>query len=74
MTKKHFKAIAQILKGTKASVDTVIELSAYFETVNPNFHRWKFYAACGFEAAAQGGDCPDCASDTPHSCPGYLYS
>ena len=47
MTRKHFEALANILKETEATNDTVIQMALYFEEVNSRFDPWKFYQACG---------------------------
>ena len=48
MTKKHFEAIAKILKAQGANLALVMELAAYFESakINPNFDAARFVAAC----------------------------
>lgn len=61
MTKKDFKAIAEILKNSrykvmsKEKLETINtidltglleDLSIYFENVNPNFDKEKFLTAC----------------------------
>ena len=46
MTKKHFEAIAAILKANNAPLSLVMELAAYFETTNPNFDAERFVKAC----------------------------
>lgn len=62
MTKRHFEAIAEIFatlagstqvdepdweEGWDAAHSTLaMELAAYFQTINPNFNREKFLAAC----------------------------
>jgi len=57
MTKKHFEAIAKILKRNMPQVDTewevqvksyhkaIIELANYFGEVNPNFDNARFVNA-----------------------------
>lgn len=56
MTKKHFKAIAEIIKenATKEKVaarltcaDVAYDLCRYFQQENPRFDREKFLKACG---------------------------
>lgn len=46
MTKKHFEAIAKILKVQDASPELVYEFSLYFATTNPNFDAERFVKAC----------------------------
>jgi hypothetical protein len=46
MTKKHFEAIAKILKAQNANLALVMELAAYFEFTNPNFDAERFVKAC----------------------------
>ena len=46
MTKKHFEAIAAILKAHDAPLALVMELAAYFATTNPNFDAERFVKAC----------------------------
>jgi hypothetical protein len=48
MTKKHFEAIAAIIKHTGPEFVVAEELAAYFETINPNFDKQRFLTACGF--------------------------
>lgn len=61
MTKKHFKAIAEIIKDNATTIekadgtimhvlpysDTVADLAYYFRGENPNFDYSKFREACG---------------------------
>jgi hypothetical protein len=65
MTKKHFKAIAEIIKGSMESrpytgnsinkaviihTEGIAEcLSHYFQQENPQFDRDRFLKACGIE-------------------------
>ena len=46
MTKKHFEAIAAILKAQNATPDLVQALALYFATTNPNFDAERFVKAC----------------------------
>lgn len=46
MTKKHFIAIAAILKAHKADSNLVHSLAAAFANLNPNFDATKFINAC----------------------------
>jgi len=50
MTKKHFIAIAEILKGSIDRLDAIHKLSVYFKLINKNFDIVKFRKACGIEA------------------------
>lgn len=50
MTKKHFEAIAEVIKNTLVSdrrEATATAMADYFETVNPRFNRDQFLTACG---------------------------
>ena len=57
MTKKHFKAVANIIarativqERTKLDKDYVVEqLGNYFANNNPRFDRNKFYTACEYK-------------------------
>ena len=58
MTKKHYTAIAAILKIARANsnpnqhmmVDVIlIDITDYFATDNPLFNRAKFLTACGID-------------------------
>ena len=46
MTKKHFEAIAKILRDGKADPTLVQSLAQYFATTNPNFDAERFVKAC----------------------------
>lgn len=49
MTRKHFIAIAKILKKhniNEMKVYVIMDLCDYFESENPNFDREKFVKAC----------------------------
>jgi len=46
MTKKHFIAIAAILKAHKADANLVNALAHEFAKLNPNFDVTKFINAC----------------------------
>ena len=46
MTRKHFKAIAEILKSSNANVEVVLNLAKYLATLNPKFDKSKFLKAC----------------------------
>jgi len=50
MTKKDFKAIAEILAtfGYSCDIYVVRELATYFKEVNPKFNRCKFMKAAGY--------------------------
>lgn len=59
MTRKHFEAIAAIIKsngveihsdfdrGYIAGVEVAHEMADFFATQNPNFDRVRFLTACG---------------------------
>lgn len=56
MTKKHYEAIAVILKSFNSGLLTNVcikpmakHLAEYFEQENPRFNRDKFLTACGIE-------------------------
>ena len=58
LTRKHFKAIAQIMKkldceGVFTHKNMMIELQAYFRDENPHFNLYKFKEAC----ICSCGDC-----------------
>lgn len=64
MTRKHFEAIASILRdhtpvqGEAADIthaDTVTDLADYFATENPNFDRERFIKACGLDGGVKDG-------------------
>ncbi len=46
MTKKHFEAIAKILRDNDADPTLVYELAQYFATTNHNFDAERFVKAC----------------------------
>jgi hypothetical protein len=46
MIKKHFEAIAKILRDNKADQNLVQSLAQYFATTNPNFDAERFVKAC----------------------------
>ena len=46
MTKKHFKAIAEIIKYSEDKQDIMIKLANYFAQENPRFDRERFVDAC----------------------------
>lgn len=49
MTRKHFKAIAEIISSQPdVSITLAEELASYFKSDNPNFDRDRFLTACGF--------------------------
>lgn len=52
MTKRHFIAIAAILKSEhspgQSSQAVAIRLADYFANENPRFDRQRFLTACGF--------------------------
>jgi hypothetical protein len=47
MTKKHFKAIAEILRAYDASYDLVAQFAHYIQRDNPRFDPVKFMNAAG---------------------------
>jgi len=55
LTKKHFKAIAEIVRdsqrynGRIGITDLIGRLSGYFAYENPNFNANKFKEACSFK-------------------------
>lgn len=46
MTKKHFEAIARVLRETKATEATCLAMAYALENFNPAFNRGRFLAAC----------------------------
>jgi hypothetical protein len=58
MTRKHYIAIAKILKSTDGIHDYACKaaiaksMADYFESNNQNFDRERFLTACGVEMAA----------------------
>jgi hypothetical protein len=46
MTKKHFIALAKILKANHAPPSLVTALADWLQTLNPNFDRERFVEAC----------------------------
>jgi|TARA_R100000963_G_C4562436_1_gene50749 hypothetical protein len=49
MTRKHFKALAQILKEHKADGVLIRDMAQFCYNENSNFDRARFYEACGLE-------------------------
>lgn len=47
MTRKHFRAIAEALKISNASLDTCRAIAQVCREDNPNFDTYKFLQACG---------------------------
>lgn len=47
MTRKHFKALAQILKEHKADGVLIRDMAQFCYNENSNFDRARFYEACG---------------------------
>lgn len=45
LSKKHFRAIASILRDTRASKTTKQEIARYFASENPRFDFDRFYTA-----------------------------
>ena len=66
MTKKHYEAIAAIMKEHSLYEENAIEnatkeLADYFATDNKNFDRTRFLAACGIEQKTyKGAVCDIC--------------
>ena len=49
MTRKHFKALAQILHDHKAYGVLIRDMADFCYNHNSNFDRARFYDACGLE-------------------------
>ena len=49
MTKKHFNAIAEILKSYDNKKDIINELARFCKEQNPNFDIYRFKVACGLD-------------------------
>lgn len=47
MTKKHFTAIAEILKNSNDKKQIITELARFCKTQNSNFDTYRFKKACG---------------------------
>lgn len=47
MNKKHFKAIAEILKSSRDRTDAIYKLSIYFTLLSNKFNKNEFIKACG---------------------------
>ena len=47
MTRKHFKALAQILKEHKADGVLIRDMAQFCYNNKSNFDRARFYEACG---------------------------
>ncbi len=47
LTRKHFKAIAEILNHKEADYGEVMEFVNYLQAENPRFDRARFINACG---------------------------
>ena len=67
MTKKHYEAIANIMKGyipnakSKSFKYIAEDLADYFAQDNPKFDRERFLNACGIKNTS-GDKCPECGS------------
>jgi|TARA_R110000822_G_scaffold131848_2_gene268980 hypothetical protein len=48
MTRKHFEAIAKILRDHDASEDLILAMSGEMVKHNPRFDSHKFHAASGY--------------------------
>ena len=49
MTRKHFKAIAEILKRHKASHEMIMDFTKMLSDENDRFNVGTFLEACGYE-------------------------
>lgn len=54
MTKKHFVAIAKVLRENRRREKIIEELCNYFSTVNANFDRGRFLQACKIGLPVRG--------------------
>ena len=52
-TKRHYEAIAKILKEEKTKDELVLAFADLFTEDNPLFDKWKFAVACGIEPITQ---------------------
>lgn len=50
MTRKHFRAIADCLKYTEASNNTIEAIAVWLRTENPRFDTQKFLTASGYKS------------------------
>jgi len=64
MRKKHYEAIASIVKLNFDGTQPVLarDLADYFEQDNPKFDRARFLEACGVESHCNTCDCGRVAS------------
>lgn len=46
LTRKYYKAIAEVIKESNSTNDIITGLSNIFNQDNPNFDRSKFWEAC----------------------------
>jgi hypothetical protein len=58
MTKKHFKAIAEILRAYGASYDMTAQFAHYFQKENPRFDPVKFMNTAGIWDVYQPANLP----------------
>ena len=49
MSRKHFKALAEIMREHKADGGMIRDLADFCYNSNSNFDRARFYHACGLE-------------------------
>ena len=49
MSRKHFTAIAEVLRSTNASDKTITEMAWMCAQFNPHFKRDTFLEACGYK-------------------------
>lgn len=59
MSRKHFKALAEILKDNQASDKLIQEIGSWLKSENPRFDRGRFYTAAKYE----GNSDESCSSD-----------
>ena len=52
-TRKHYKAIAEILAQHKVNSEVVADFAGYFAADNERFNKQQFYNACGLEYKGQ---------------------
>lgn len=48
MSRKHFRAIAEALKNSKASLEVCHAIASEMYNFNPRFDRATFIKACGY--------------------------
>lgn len=47
MTKRHFKAMAEILKNSQDKKEIINKIAVFCREENPNFNGYTFKKACG---------------------------